>query len=74
MSGQATINVIDDEEMSSQGSVNAPVAPPPATIQQGPTAMAPTEVDGVPAGWNPNATQQSGIAGPSGVLLRTVLV
>ena len=25
MSGQATINVVDDEEMSSQGSVNAPV-------------------------------------------------
>ena len=73
MSGQATINVVDNEEMSSQGSVNAPVAPPPATMQQGPTAMAPTEVVSVPTGWNPGATQQSGIAGPSGARLRAVL-
>ena len=28
MSVQGTINVVDDEEMSSQGSVNAPVAHP----------------------------------------------
>ena len=67
MSGQATINVVNNEEMSSQGSVNALVAPPPAIMQQGPTAMAPTEVVGVPVGWNPSAMQQSGIAGPTGV-------
>ena len=35
--------------------------------------MAPTEVVGVPAGWNPCATQQSGIVGPSGAWSRTVL-
>ena len=73
MSGQATINVVDDEDMSSQGSINAPVVPPPATMQQGPTTMAVTEVVGVPAGWNPGATQQSGIARPSGVPSRTFL-
>ena len=28
MSGQPTLNIVDDEEMSSQGSVNAPVAAP----------------------------------------------
>ena len=28
MSGLPTVNVVDDEEMSSEGSVNAPVAPP----------------------------------------------
>ena len=28
MSGLPTVNVVDDEQMSSEGSVNAPVAPP----------------------------------------------
>ena len=28
MSGQPTVNLVDDDEMSSQGSVNAPVAAP----------------------------------------------
>ena len=28
MSGLPTINVVEDEQMSSEGSVNAPVAPP----------------------------------------------
>ena len=60
MSGQATMNVVDDEEMSSQGSVNAPVAPQPPVVQQGPMAMEPTEVVGTPVGWHPTMTQQSG--------------
>ena len=74
MSGQATINVVDDEEMSSQGSVNAPVAPQPPVVQQGPTAMEPTEVVGTPVGWHPTMMQQSGVAGRSGSPAPTVPV
>ena len=74
MSAQATINIVDNEEMSSQGSVNAPVSPPPATMQQSPSAMAPTEVVGTPVGWTPMMTQLSGVAGPSGTQSRTALV
>ena len=40
MSAQATVNIVDDEEMSSQGSVNAPVAPPHAAMQQSLSAQA----------------------------------
>ena len=74
MSGQATINVVDDEEMSSQGSVNAPVAPQLPVVQQGPTAMEPTEVVGTPVGWHPTMTQQSGVAGRSGSPAPTIPV
>ena len=42
MSVQGTINVVDDEEMSSQGSVNAPVARPSSPLVQGPTYQAPS--------------------------------
>ena len=37
MSVQGTFNVVDDEEMSSQGSVNAPVARPSSPLVQEPT-------------------------------------
>ena len=42
MSRQATLNVVDDEEMSSQGSVNAPVARPSSPVVQGPTYQTPS--------------------------------
>ena len=42
MSRQATLNVVDDEEMSSQGSVNAPVARPTSPVVQGPTYQTPS--------------------------------
>ena len=74
MSGQATINVVDDEEMSSQGSVNAPVAPPPAAMQQHPTTQVPAERMKPHFGFNPTMTQQSGVAGPSAKPATTVPV
>ena len=63
MSGVPTVNVVDDEEMSSQGSVNAPVAPQPPSPQQARTVQ-------VQTGWTPPgipsaATQQSAVASPS---------
>ena len=42
MSDKATINVVDDEEMSSQGSVNAPVARPVSPVGQRPTYQTPS--------------------------------
>ena len=63
MSGIPTINVVDDEEMSSQGSVNAPMAPQPPLPQQARTVQ-------VQTGWTPpgipsTAMQQSAVASPS---------
>ena len=43
MSAQGTINVVDDEEMSSEGSVNTPVLPQ----QQGAVAQAPDAANAV---------------------------
>ena len=45
MSGRPTVNIVDDEDMSSQGSVNAPVAPSQVATQQSLSAQAqaPTE-------------------------------
>ena len=38
MSGQPTVNIVDNDEMSSQGSVNAPIAAPGTAAQvQAPT-------------------------------------
>ena len=67
MSAKPTVNIVDDEEMSSQGSVNAPVAPPPAATQRSLStqAQAPTEVVNVHSGMQPAAAQQSGVAGTS---------
>ena len=72
MSGQATINIINDEEMNSQGNVNAPVAPPPVAMLQSPAAQVPAEMMKPPFGWNPGATQWSEIVGPSGTPSLTV--
>ena len=63
MSNVPTVNVVDDEEMSSQGSVNAPVAPQPPSPQQARTAPVQTE-------WSPPSqpsivTRQSVVASPS---------
>ena len=33
MSGQPTVNIVDDDEMSSQGSINAPIAAPDTVAQ-----------------------------------------
>ena len=72
MSDKATINLVDDEEMSSQGSVNAPVVPPSSPMVQGPTYQTPSGLPpwpGLPkAPIQPAAApdQQSVVAGPSG--------
>ena len=64
MSARATVNLVDDEEMSSQGSVNAPVAPPAEMVTQGPTYQTPSGLPPFP-GAMPTMTRQSAIAGPS---------
>ena len=76
MSQQATVNVVDDEEMSSQGSVNAPVAPQCSTTleQMKVQAQAPTELLGIPTTTSLMGTQISRVAGPSGDSVRTVPV
>ena len=74
MSGRPTVNIVEDEEMSLQGSVNAPVAPPPVATQQSLStqAQAPTEVVNVHSGLQPAAAQQSGVAGTSRAVSPTV--
>ena len=42
MSAQAMLNLVDDEEMSSQGSVNAPVARLVSPVGQRPTYQTPS--------------------------------
>ena len=73
MSHQATVNVVNDEEMSLQGSVNAPVAPQRSTTPDQIMAQAPTEIVGIPATLLVG-TQMSRMSGPSGVLEQTVPV
>ena len=49
MNGQAIINLVDDEEMSSQGSVNAPVVTPrPGSPSQVPMTQAYDTPSGIP--------------------------
>ena len=63
------LNVVDDEEMSSQGSVNAPVARPTSPVVQGPTYQAPSGLPVLPRGSilaEEAPTQQSIFAGPLG--------
>ena len=72
MSDKATINLVDDEEMSSQGSVNAPVARTASPVAQGPTYQTPAGLPpwpGLPRAPVQSAAapdQQSVVAGPSG--------
>ena len=63
MSAQATVNVVDDEEMSSQGNVNAPVAPPHSPTREQVTAQEPTEHVSVLPQWLPVETMQQSVAG-----------
>ena len=71
MSVQGTINVVNDEEMSSQGSVNTPVACTASPVAQGPTYQTPSGLPPWPrlprAPVQPVAApdQQSVVAGPS---------
>ena len=61
--------MVDDEEMSSQGSVNAPVARPTSPVVQGPTYQAPSGLPVLPRGSilaEEAPTQQSIFAGPLG--------
>ena len=49
MSGQPTMNIVDDDEMSSQGSVNAPMAAPGTAAQvQVPTRQRHETLSGLP--------------------------
>ena len=73
MSNVPTVNVVDDEEMSSQGSVNAPIAPSQVTNPQRLTPQSPTTQLGVSPGWTPIVTQQSGTSGLSRTVSPTVL-
>ena len=75
MSAQGTINVVDDEEMSSEGSVNTPVLPQwHAALAENPTQQIPSR----PLIWTSQerdaATQQSGVASPSGSAAPTIPV
>ena len=74
MSGIPTVNVVEDEEMSSQGSVNAPVAPQRMATQEQVSAQRPTEPVGIPTPWKPVTTQLSGVAGPTRTHSQTVPV
>ena len=67
MSGRPTVNIVDDEDMSSQGSVNAPVAPAQVATQQSLSAQAqaPTEAVNVSRVVQSSVTRQSGVAGSS---------
>ena len=72
MSDKATINLVDDEEMSSQGSVNASVARLVLPVGQRPTYQTPSGLPpwpGLPTATVQTAAapdQQSVVAGPSG--------
>ena len=68
MSGLPTINVVEDEQMSSEGSVNAPVAPPRSPSVHSARATSPIQpVDLASGRVSPVAkTLQSNIAGVRG--------
>ena len=44
MSGLAIINLVDNEEMSSQGSVNTPMAPGAGAMADVPSPQTPSEL------------------------------
>ena len=68
MSGLPTVNVVEDEQMSSEGSVNAPVAPPRSPSVHSARATSPIQpVDLASGRVSPVAkTLQSNIAGVRG--------
>ena len=76
MSAQATVNIVDDEEMSSQGSVNAPVAPQHTVMQQSllAQAQAPTEAVNFHPGQQPETTRQSSVTRTSRATTPTIPV
>ena len=76
MSAQAIVNIVDDEEMSSQGSVNAPMAPPHAATQQSLSAQAqaPIEAVNVHPGRQPKTTRPSSVTRTSRAATPTVPV
>ena len=74
MSAQATMNIVDDEEMSLQGSVNALVAPQRSMTPEQMMAQAPTEIGGAPSAWTQAMTELLGVVGPSVPLMQMVLV
>ena len=75
MSAQGTINIIDDDEMSSEGSVNTPVLPQwQGAVAQAPTQQIPSRPLIWPSPKRDAATQQSGVVGPSGSVAPTVPV
>ena len=55
-------NVVDDKEMSPQGSVNALVAPQHSTTPEQMTMQAPTEIVGIPVASSLVGTQLSRVA------------
>ena len=70
MSGQPAVHYVDDEQMSSEGSVNAPVAPPRGSGEQSLRAQSPMTMATIPVtGLVPPAqTVQAGVARRSGTL------
>ena len=74
MSAQATVNVVDDEEMSSQGSVNAPVVPPTSLMREQVTAQAPMEQMAFQSPLSFTLTQWFDVAGTGGAPTKIVLV
>ena len=75
MSGQPTVNVVDDKEMSSQGSVNAPMAPPQSPTQGQMMAQTPILPVFFPSSVLGSVqSQQSRVAGTSRAAQSTVPV
>ena len=75
MSQQATFNIVDNEEMSSQGSVNAPVAPPHSPTQGQATTQTPTApLPFLSSVLDSVQTQQSGVARMSHAMAMTIPV
>ena len=75
MSAQGAINIVDDDEMSSEGSVNTPVVPQhQGAVAQAPTQQIPSRLPQWPNPRRTAATQQSGVVGPSGSVAPTIPV
>ena len=68
------MNMVDNEEMSSQGSVNTPVAPPQSPTQGQVTAQPPVAPISFPSVLDSVQTQQSGVIRTSRAPTRMILV